>query len=320
MHCIWLRTIARRREITSRTTPSRKCGDECRPAAHLVLHTWNQRLGHHPHIHALVPGGGLSLDGQRWISSKDPDQPRRRKPFLTDYNQLGAEFRKQFVNGLRRLIRGGKLRLEDEFAVLNNDEHRERWLDELKSSDWNVFIEGPPHGRSRAEHVIKYLARYISGGPIADRRLISDKAGQVTFWARSPDKQQGNPPEELELGGPEFVRRWTMHILPKNYTRSRSYGQFHGSQRKAYLAQARQALNIPDVDAEPTASLEELEAANLPRCPHCDIPMDRIEATSRPSWRDVFDVLIYREQKLYSPAFYILNTNLRPAHATGEYG
>ena len=83
-----------------------------------------------------------------------------------------------------------------------------------------MFIEGPPHGTSKPTHVLKYLARYMSGGPIADRRLISYRNGQVTFWARTKDK--ANKSEPFSLRGEEFVRRWSMHILPKGYTRSRS--------------------------------------------------------------------------------------------------
>ena len=125
----------------------------------------------------MVPGGGPSLDNQRWITSRHPTQ-RRRKPYLAYNKDLGREFRKQYVHGLRRLIRSGKLRTEAEWAFLLDPVKRAAWLDELEATAWNVFVEGPPHGQSQPEHVVKYLARYISGGPIADRRL-KDKTGQV---------------------------------------------------------------------------------------------------------------------------------------------
>ena len=89
--------------------------------------------------------------------------------------------------------------------------------------------------KSRPTDVLKYLARYIAGGPISDRRLISDEDGVVTFWARSKDKGKDKRSEQFPLKGTEFVRRWTMHILPKGYTRSRAYGGYHGTKRAAYL-------------------------------------------------------------------------------------
>ncbi len=91
-----------------------------------------------------------------------------------DNVELGRNFREHFVNGLRRLVRTEKLRLEDEWSKLKDPSRLEAWLDELTATDWNVFIEGPPNGKSRPAHVLKYLARYMTGGPISDRRLISD--------------------------------------------------------------------------------------------------------------------------------------------------
>ena len=98
---------------------------------------------------------------------------------------LAQTFREKFADGFRRLVRRGKLRLEEEWAKLLEPQELEAWLDEVTESDWNVFIEGPPHGKSRPEHVLKYLARYMTGGPISDRRIISDENHHVTFWARS---------------------------------------------------------------------------------------------------------------------------------------
>ena len=132
-----------------------------------------------------MPGGGPSLDGQRWITTRHPTQKNRRKPFLLNNEKLGEEFRKNFIAGLRRK---GKLRLDATVAWLQDDEQRKEWLDQLESIAWNVFIEGPPHGSSKPTHVIKYLARYMSGGPIADRRLISHEDEKITFWARTRNK------------------------------------------------------------------------------------------------------------------------------------
>jgi hypothetical protein len=212
------------------------------PAALMVLHTWDQQLGHHPHIHALVPGGGPSLDGKRWITSRHPTDRRRRKPFLIDNAELGRLFRKKFIAGLRRLIKRDKLRLEGEWSRLLDPACLETWLSHLESRDWNVFVEGPPKGTSDPRDVLKYLARYLTGGPISDRRIVSDVNGQVTFLARSKDKQAGNPQVEIEIPGTEFLRRWSLHILPKGFTKSRRCGGYHGSKREDYLAQCRSLL------------------------------------------------------------------------------
>lgn len=289
------------------------------PAAQLVLHTWNQRLGHHPHIHALVPGGGPSLDGQRWINSRHPTQPRRRKPFLVDNVQLGRSFRKCYVDGLRRLVCKGKLRLDGEWFHLQDPTQREAWLDELTATDWNVFVEGPPHGESRPTDVLKYLARYMTGGPISDRRLISDEDGIVTFWARSKDKGKGNRSEEFPLKGTEFVRRWTMHILPKGYTRSRSYGGYHGTKRGDYLGRCRELLGIANDDTASTDDQLDDREASGPTCPHCEIAMLCIGQQSRPSWKKVFERGIYADPTIYSPMHHIQSRSPN-AHPIDEYG
>jgi hypothetical protein len=168
-----------------------------------------------------------------------------------------------------------------------------------------VFVEGPPHGRSQPTDVLKYLAAYMTGGPISDRRLISDEDGEVTFWARRKDKAGGNRPAPFSLTGSEFVRRWTMHILPKGFTRSRSYGGYHGTKRAAYLDACRQLLGITDdeplstddqpVDAQPTE----------PMCPRCEVVMQCIRQQSRPSWKQVFERGIYADPSLYSPMFHL---------------
>jgi hypothetical protein len=296
-----------------------RASGQFQPAAQLVLHTWNQRLGHHPHIHALVPGGGPSLDGLRWITSRHPTQPRRRKPYLVDNTELGHKFREHYVDGLRRLVCNGKLRLEGEWYWLQDPTQREAWLDELSAPDWNVFVEGPPHGKSRPTDVLKYLARYMTGGPISDRRLISDEDGVVTFWARSKEKGQDSRYEEFSLKGTEFVRRWTMHILPKGYTRSRAYGGYHGSKRAAYLEACRRLLGIA-VDA-PVSTDDRLEDAESsgPTCPHCDIAMLCIRRQSRPSWKKIFERDIYSDPAIYSPMHHMWQRTPQ-AYPIDEYG
>jgi hypothetical protein len=237
---------------------------------------------------------------------------------LVDNTELGRKFREHYVDGLRRLVRKGKLRLDAEWARLQDPMTLEAWLDELTGTDWNVFVEGPPHGESRPTDVLKYLARYMSGGPISDRRLISDEDGIVTFWARSKDKGKGKRSEKFPLKGPEFVRRWTMHILPKGYTRSRAYGGYHGSKRTAYLNRCRELLEIA-VDAPATTDdrLDDGEASG-PTCPRCEIAMQCIIRQSRPSWKKIYERAIYADPAIYSPMHHI-RSRVPNAHPIDGY-
>jgi hypothetical protein len=293
----------------------RETGGFC-PAALMVLHTWNQELDHHPHLHAVVPGGGPSLDGGRWITSRHPTQRNRRKPFLVDNVLLGQTFREKFADGFRRLVRGGKLRLERDWAKLRNPKELEAWLAEVTQSDWNVFIEGPPRGQSDPAQLLKYLAGYMAGGPISNARMLSDENGHVTFWARSKNKADGNRSRPFPLRGKEFLRRWTMHILPKGYTRTRRFGGYHGSKRKDYLNRCRELL--PNHDPTPIEPPERTERS-VPVCPRCDIEMECIEKQRRPSWKEVFERRIYADPAVYSPMHHICHVGF-PAMAHEPYG
>ena len=266
------------------------------PAAVLVLHTWNQELGHHPHVHALVPGAGPSANRDSdpcWVVAKDPRFPDRREPFLVDIEQLGRTFRDRFVRGLGTLLRKGSLRLPEEWSQLHNTRVRRDWLKALRQTDWNVFISGPPEGSSSPEQVLKYLTRYLTGGPISDARIVGQSRDQVTFLARSKDKSQGNPPVEHTIPGVEFLRRWSLHILPKGFTRCRRYGGYHASRCAQYLQTCRELLGVKAAEQQtqersPAQPPEGTGAANGPRCPRCKKPMVLLESLPRPSWRDVF--------------------------------
>ena len=232
---------------------------------------------------------------------------------------MGQSFREHFVDGLRRLVLKGKLHLDGEWFRLQDPTKLEVWLDELTATDWNVFVEGPPHGQSRPTDVLKYLARYMTGGPISDRRLISDEDSVVRFWARSKDKRKGNPSEPFPLKGTEFVRRWAMHILPKGYTRSRAYGGYHGTKRAVYLDRCRELLGIAVDDPARTDDCLDCREPSEPTCPRCEIPMISIFRQSRPSWKKIFERAIYAEPGIYSPMHHI-RSNVPNAHPIDEYG
>ena len=267
---------------------------EIEPAALMVLHTWNQELDHHAHVHALVPGGGPSLDGTHWITTCHPKHRRRKKPYLVDNELLGEKFKEHFVTGLKRLHAKGLIAFDPPVLPARVNEARDEpdfaeWLDRIAEQAWNVFIEAPPE-YSQPQHMVKYLARYLTGGPISDGRLISHEQGEVTFWARSKNKQTGNRPRPFTLPGVEFVRRWSMHILPKGFTKTRAYGGFSCRHRQDYLRRCRELLPIDEAEDEPQSSqpLEDETPETTRTCPHCEGQMVCVASTVRPSWRELF--------------------------------
>ncbi len=204
------------------------------------------------------------------------------------------------------MIVSGKLLLQGVWSELREPEKLKVWLKELEETDWNVFIQGPPNGSSDPQDALKYLTRYMTGGPISNARLVKDEDGRVTILARSKDKRAGNPLKEVPLPGTEFVRRWAMHILPKGYTKVRYYGGYHSSQREDFLQTCRKLLpqSPPELADEPVvASRSDGEASDppMPKCPLCETEVVCIRAKPRPSWRDVFDCRSYASHSMVLP-------------------
>jgi hypothetical protein len=201
----------------------RSIGKECgmQAASAMVLHTWNQRLGHHPHVHALVPGSGPSRDGTRWVPCRYTQATRKKPatPFLVDHAELGRRFRDSYVRSVRRLIKAGVMEIDDLAKV-------DAILADVQASDWVVYIQPPPQEASDPADMLKYLARYLTGGPISDRRLIEVKDGRVYFWARSGDKSGRQVP--VSLSTLEFMRRWTGNARRPSW-RTLFYGPDHPS-------------------------------------------------------------------------------------------
>jgi Putative transposase/Transposase zinc-binding domain len=189
-----------------------------------VLHTWNQELGHHPHVHMMVPGNGPSLDGRNWVECRLTK--REAKPFLVDNKELGRDFRDLYLADLERVACSGELQLADSGYIAD-------LIGDVRLIDWNVFIEGPPKPECPPERMLKYLTRYLTGGPISDKRIVGEKDGRVWFMARRQDKQPGQ--RLTSLPNVEFVRRWTMHVLPKEFTKVRQFGHWASTKRSSYL-------------------------------------------------------------------------------------
>jgi hypothetical protein len=196
----------------------------------MLLHTWGQLMELHTHVHVVIPGGGLSLDGERWVSC--------RAGFFLPVAVIGALVRGKFLAGLKRLWRAGKLKLEGKLSPLADPRTFESWLATLYAKNWVAYAQGPPSGITGADAVLKYLARYVSGVAISDRRLVSHANGRVTFrwknYARGGRSQTTAP-----LEGVEFVRRYLLHVLPRGFVRIRAYGLLSNRSRQSDLARCR---------------------------------------------------------------------------------
>jgi len=210
----------------------------------MVLHTWGQNLEHHPHVHCVVPGGGLSPDGTQWIASS--------QKFFLPVVALSRLFRGKFLAGLKRLHRQGKLQLKDKLAPLAAAHHFRRWLSPLYQKDWVVFAQPPLSPRQGPEPVLKYLARYVAGAAIGDRRLLSHAKGRVTFRVKN---YRQNRWQRQTLDGVEFVRRFLLHVLPSGFVRIRSYGLLSNRHRSTLLPRCRELLGISAPPAAQTASV-----------------------------------------------------------------
>jgi hypothetical protein len=285
------------------------------PAAVMVLHTWNQKLDAHAHVHALVPGGGPSLTSPgTWAFSRPPAHENQTRAWLVDANVLRVEFRTRFLAGLRRLHRKGKLKLTGSWAFLRSRAAFDAWLKPLQSVSWVTYIEKPPvlkgsdpncaqHPPGRCgnwgltpltptENLVKYLARYMTGGPISDQRLVNHHDGMVTFKARVGKTHGGSDEtEDVPLPGAEFVRRWCLHILPKGYTKTRRFGGYSNHHCERFLKQCRELLGANVASEQPAETPEtptsSEEVLHGPRCPHCEIPLRCVGGAGRPSWWSV---------------------------------
>lgn len=265
---------------------------EFEAAAAMMLHTWNQHLDAHIHVHAIVPGGGPSLkDPQTWKAARPPAHETQNRFWLVDADELRRAFRTEFLDGLRRLHRSEKLTLAGDWSVLCDAEAFESWLEPMERQAWVTYIQAPPTKDATPELVLKYLARYMTGGPISDRRLVSHAAGQVTFTARTGTTQGGSDAtEDVSLPGAEFVRRWALHILPKGYTKSRRYGGYSNHHCRRYLAACRELLPLKESPASSDDENHRLHpepADRQHRCPQCDVLLTRIAGDAAPSWREV---------------------------------
>ena len=225
-----------------------------------VLHTWGSALTHHPHVHVIVPGGGLSPDGAHWIAC--------RPGFFLPVRVLSRLFRRLFLEGLAALHKSGRLAFLGDLAPLTDKSAFDAALAPLRRSEWVVFAKRPFAG---PQAVLAYLSRYTHRVALSNSRLIAlDEAG-VTFKWKDYRIKGRDRLRAMTLDPAEFIRRFLLHVLPSGFHRIRHYGLFAGTVRARNIERARQLLAAPKVSSQSAPAEDSETETSLParRCPCC---------------------------------------------------
>jgi hypothetical protein len=232
----------------------------------MVLHTWGQNLMHHPHVHSVVTGGGISPDSSRWVSCR---RTRTGKPFFIDVRILSRVFRGKFICLLKQAFSRGELQFFGQLTEFAERPAFEQLLNSAVKNDWIVYAKRPFGG---PQQVLRYLARYTHGVAISNRRLLDLKDGQVRFQYKDYADEQRS--KTMTLSSSEFIRRFLMHTLPSRFVRIRYFGILANRFRKQRLDQSRTLLGISPQALVPAHQLpasttggDEQEAAST--CPVC---------------------------------------------------
>jgi len=228
-----------------------------------VLHTWGSNLLHHPHVHCVIPAGGLSPDHERWV------QPHY--PFLLPVKVLSRVFRGKFVAGLKQAFQKRDLCLPGALRPLAQRKTFHSFLRTLFRHDWVVYAK-PPFGGP--EHVLHYLARYTHRVAISNHRLVSLAEGKVTF--RWKDYAHGNKKRLMTLAAEEFLRRFLLHVLPRGFVRIRFFGLLANRRRAALLPLCRRLIGDNSASL-PSQAETQVNSSSGSTCPLCDGPMIVIE-------------------------------------------
>jgi hypothetical protein len=233
-----------------------------------VLHTWNQKLQTHPHVHCVIPAGGLSRDRTCWI----PSHPR----FFLPIHVLRRVFRGKFVDGLKSAFLRGQLHLPHTLAPLRQPKIFASWLRPLFRKHWIVYSK-PPFGGP--EYVLHYLGRYTHRVAISNHRLVAFNGSQVTFRWR--DSAHNNEQKLMMLSLDEFLRRFLLHLLPRGFVRIRHFGFLASRRRAQFLPLCFAALDHAAVQTEAARSTAQDTSPNW-LCPKCGGPMVVIERLTAP--------------------------------------
>jgi Putative transposase/Transposase zinc-binding domain len=226
-----------------------------------ILHTWGQTLQAHPHLHCVVPGGGISLDGSRWVAC-------RRPRFFLPVRVLSSRFRNLYIRYLKRIYAAGKLRFYGELQHLSSPARFDRYLAPLRRRKWVVYAKAPFGGPDR---VLDYLGRYTHRVAISNNRLQQLTEGQVTFTYK--DYKHENQHKLMTLSADEFLRRFLLHVLPDGFQRIRHYGLLSNRHRAENLVRCRELLSMPALIPQPQPNYceryQQLTRHNLLLCPCC---------------------------------------------------
>lgn len=230
-----------------------------------VLHTWGQTLVHHPHLHCVVPGGGLSPDGKRWVSCR-PD-------FFLPVRVLSRLFRRLFLKYLQKAFDSGKLRFSASLEALRDRHEFACYLKPVQKSEWYVYAKPPFAG---PQQVLDYVGRYTHRVAISNHRLLEIEDDRVRFLWK--DYRDNNQQKTMDLSAEEFIRRFLLHVLPDAFQRIRYYGFLSNRYRQEKLALCRQLLGMPASDPDSVVPeqprdycdlYEQLTGRSLRQCPVC---------------------------------------------------
>ncbi len=240
----------------------------------LVLHTWGSAMTHHPHVHGIVAGGGISADGERWIGC--------RPGFFLPVRVLSRRFRRRFLEGLSEAHRAGALQFFGEHAELADPAAFAAWLQPLRAQAWVVYAKRPFAGPAA---VLAYLARYTHRVAISNHRLLADDEQGVTFRYKDYRAKGRTRHKTMTLSHAEFMRRFLLHVLPRGFHRIRHYGLLGNAHRRENLARTRALLAAPPPPAPITDNADTEETPAAPHtpfvCPLCGAPMRVIEIFAR---------------------------------------
>jgi len=229
-----------------------------------VLHTWSQKLKIHPHVHCVVPAGGLSPDHTRWVRSRDN--------YFLPKEVLREVFRGKFVDALEQAFHNGQLNLQGDLKLLAQPKIFAAWLRPLYRQDWVVYLKRPFGG---PEYVLQYLGRYTHRVAISNHRLVSFADGQVTFRWR--DSAHHNQQKLLPLPLNEFLCRFLLHVLPQGFVRIRNFGFLANRKRATLLPLCFQLLGSAQRPQDEQHASSTEDCPGLWRCPKCGGPMKVIE-------------------------------------------
>jgi len=230
-----------------------------------ILHTWGQNLLHHPHLHCVVPGGGLSPDGDRWVCC--------RSGFFLPVRVLSRLFRRLLLEHLEKAFHSRKLQFFNSLERLRNRQEFARYLAPVRKTEWVVYAKPPFAG---PQQFLDYVGRYTHRVAISNHRLLDIEAGQVRFQWK--DYRRGNKHKTMTLSAEEFIRRFLLHTLPDGFQRIRYYGFLGNRYRKEKLCRCRQLLSMASPAEPPSQSTaskdyrdryEELTGSSLRQCPVC---------------------------------------------------